>query len=316
MGHNYLFGAVWHLLYGVLFALLYLALTGFVVWWIDPSNVKHYVIIFAGSFNLIVSGGLIAGTSLFVFLTQKSIPGLIENEFDKKALAATGFAKEKSNYFSVPRAIIFSANFAVIAAFIFIYCFTFPVSGIAQWFMIVYSCIEYALGVYVGRKLFYIAYMLSAISEVEIRTPILSDNKLNEILTYVNVLSTLTVVFVYVITRSFHDAPLILSPGLTPDAKIVLMLPAFVAVPVLVLFNFYPRVVMRRLLTRSIDLETAKLRERISREELSFTERASFVMSYDKLKKEELRSLLQLSLSDLPMGLTLLVAIAGLILKG
>lgn len=316
MGRDYLFDAVWHQLYGVLIALLYLALTGFAVWWFDPPSVKHYVVAFAGSFNLVVSGGLIIGTSLFVFLTQKSIPGLVESEFNREALASTDFAKEKRNYFSVPREIVFSANYAVIAVFIFSYCFKFPVSSFAQWFMIAFSSIEYALGVYVGRKLFYIAYMLNAISEIEIHTPILSDSKLNGVLTYVNVLSTLTVAFVYVITRSFHDSPLILGAGLTPDARLILMLPAFVAVPVLVLFNFYPRVVMRRLLTRSIDLETAKLRERISREEMSFAEKASFIMSYDRLKKEELRSMLQLSLSDLPMGLTLLLTITGLILKG
>lgn len=315
MGHNYLFKAVWHLLFGVVIALSYLSLTGFAVWWFDPANVQRFAITFAGTFNLIVSGGLIIGTSLFVFLTQKSIPGLIEDEFDKEALSTTGFAKEKGRYLSVPRTMTFSANFAVLAAFIFSYCFAFPIPGIAQWFLVAFSCVEYALGVYVGRKLFYIAYMLNAISEIDIRTPVLSDSKLNEILTYVNVLSTLTVAFVYVITKSFHDGPLALGAGFTPDAKIILVLPAFIAVPVLVLFNFYPRAVMRRLLTRSIDLETAKLRDRISREELSFTEKASFVMSYDKLKKEELRSMLQLSLSDLPMGLALLLTIIGLILR-
>jgi len=315
MGHNYLFKAVWHLLFGVLVTFSYLALTGIVVWRVQPGAVQRYAILFAGSFNFVVSGGLILGTALFVFLTQKSIPSLIEKEFSAEALSKTTFSKEKRRYLSVPRTVTFSANFIVLAAFIFSYCFTFPISGIAQWFLIAFSCLEYALGVYVGRKLFYTAYMLNAISEVDIQKPILSDNKLNEILTYINILSTLTVAFVYVITKSFHTGPLVLGTGFTVDSKILLILPALIAIPVLVLFNFYPRAVMRRLLTRSIDLETARLRDRISREDLSFTEKISFLMSYDKLKKEELRSMLQLSLSDLPIGLTVLIAIVGLVLK-
>ncbi len=314
MGHTYLFTLVWHLVYGFLITSVYFALTGLAVWQIEPHNLSKFIELFAASFNCVISGGLIIGAASFVFATQRSIPQLIEDEFDSESLKETGFEKEKRRYLSVARSITFSANFAAIGFFIFFFC-RFPVGGLAQWFLIAFSCVEYALGVYIGRKLFYTAYMLNAISEVRLRKPILSDSKLNGVLTYVNILSTLTVIFVYVIVRSYYDGPFLFSSILSSQLRIVLVIPAMMAVPVLVLFNFYPRSVMRYLYTRSINEELSKLRERLSREHMTYTERMSFVMSYDKIKKEELRGMLQLSLSDLPMGITIVLMVIGIILK-
>lgn len=83
----------------------------------------------------------------------------------------------------------------------------------------------------------------------------------------------------------------------------------------IVVFNFYPRVVLRKLFEREIQGEVETLTEKLKNEHLSEMERMSFVVEYDRLAKEEVKGKLQLSLSDLPMAITIVLMIIGLLVK-
>jgi hypothetical protein len=314
MRPNYLFKVVWHLLYGFLASLTYCAATGLAIWRWQPTLTANYLECFIASFNCIISGGLIIGAATFVFLSQKSVPETIEASIPQSALATTTYKIEKGRYFSIVRSISFSSNFVALAFFLFYFC-EFPVGGFGRWFLIAFSCLEYALGVYVGRKLFYIARIMYAVSDVTVTKRLFRESQLDTVITYVNILSTLTAIFVYVHVRSYYGGPFLYNSIISAPLKIVFLLPAVIATPVLVLFNFYPRTVLRRLYKKSIAEEVSELTNALRNEHLSEMERMSFMIAYDRLAKDELKSMLQLSLSDLPLGITVIVTVIGVLVK-
>jgi hypothetical protein len=254
------------------------------------------------------------GTASFVLLTQRSIPRFIEQTFGPDALSQTDFKKQKSRYFSLRKTLTFSTNFIVVGFGIFYLC-KFPFDGIAESFLIVWACVQYALGVYVGRKLFYIAHMLHAVADIRISKDIFTDDVLGAIVSYVNILSTLTVIFVYVHVTSYYHGPFVYDSQFTDSPRIALLLPAIIAMPVLVIFNFYPRSVLRKLYSASIDLEQKRIEASLMDEQLPDLERRAYLMEWDKLAKDDLRTRLQLSLSDLPIGITIVIMIIGLVVK-
>jgi hypothetical protein len=314
MRPSYLFTLVWHLLFGFAASLAYCAVSGLAVWLLEPSMVAKYLEAFIGLFNCVISGGLIIGVASFVFSSQLSVPQTIEASISPRALAGTQFSVEKRRYLSVARSVTFSANFVIFSAFIFYFC-KFPVEGIAEWSLIAFSCLEYALGVYVGRKLFYIARMMHSVVDVEVTKDLFRRSELDVVITYVNILSTLTVIFVYVHVKSYYNGHFLYNSIISESLKIIFLLPAVIATPVLVLFNFYPRAVLRRLYKRSIGDEVSKLTEMLLSQHLSDIERMSFMIAYDRLAKDEMKSLLQLSLSDVPMGITIIIMIVGVLVK-
>jgi len=300
---------------GFAMALAFGAATAGVVWFTEtPDTLKRYLEAYFISFNCLISGGLILGTAIFVFQSQESIPSFIESAFDEASLKETTYAEKKKRFLSRRRSITFSADFAVVGFVIFYFC-KFPFRGVPEYFLIFFACTQYALGVYVGRKLFYVAQMLNSVEEIRLTRNIFKDDDLGYIISYVNVLSTLTIIFVYVHVTSYYHGPFEYSSILSSSLRVALLLPAVIAAPVLVIFNFYPRVVLRRLYSRSIADQVKRLTDRLKSRSLSEFERMSCVIEYDKLWKDELRNRLRLTLSDLPIGITIVIMIVGLILK-
>jgi hypothetical protein len=310
-----LFKLMNQMLWGFAIALLYGAATSGIVWLLGPGEAfQKYLEAYFVSFNCLISGGLIIGTAIFVFRSQASIPSFIENTFAEHSLSETSFDQEKIKYLSLRRSITFSTEFVIIGFIIFFFC-QFPVRGAPEYFLIFFGCLEYALGVYVGRKLFYVAQMLHSISDIKLARNIFKDDDLGYTISYVNVLSTLTIIFVYVHVTSYYGGPFEYTSVFSSSLRVALMLPAVIATPVLVIFNFYPRMVLRRLYSRSIALEVARLTERLRSKKLSDFERMSYIIEYDKLSRDELRNRLRLSLSDAPIGITIIVMVIGLIVK-
>jgi len=304
-----------HVLWGFGLALAYGIATSGLVWITDqPDLFKRYAEAYFVSFNCLISGGLILGTALFVFLTQESVPLFIESAFDKTSLDETTYYQQKQKYLSLRRSMTFSTDFIVVGFLIFYFC-KFPFRGPPEYYMIAFACLEYALGVYVGRKLFYIAQMLNSILDIKLTRNIFRDDDLGYVIGYVNILSTLTIIFVYVHVTSYYAAPFEFSSVVSPSFKIALLLPAVIASPVLIIFNFYPRMVLRRLYSRSIADEVGDLTRKLRSKNLTEYERLSYVIEYDKLCKDELRNRLRITLSDLPIGITIITMIVGLLIK-
>jgi hypothetical protein len=286
-----------------------------VVWLFETSDTfRRFLEAYFVSFNCLISGGLIIGSAIFVFRSQRTIPMLIEQAFDPQSLNETKFHEQKRKYLSLRRTLTFSTDFIAVAFVIFYFC-KFPFRGLPEYLLIFCGCLQYALGVYMGRKLFYVAQMLAAIQDIRLTKNIFKDDDLGHIISYVNVLSTLTIIFVYVHVTSYYNGPFEYSSMVSSSLRIGLILPAVIATPVLVIFNFYPRAVLRQLYSRCIADQVDRLTDRLRHHGLSDYERMSCVIEYDKLWKDELRSRLRLTLSDLPIAITIIAMVVGLVVK-
>lgn len=257
-------------------------------------------------FNCLISGGLIVGSAIYVFRTQRDIVETIEQTFLPENLAATRYGIEKQKYLSKRRSTEFATEF-IVAGFVIFYLCRFPLTGLAETFMIAFACMEYALGVYVGRKLYYAGSMLETIADIKIHENIFSTDKLGSIIAFVNIVSTMTIIFVYVHVSSFYFGPFLYDSDVGWSAKILLILPAVIATPVVLIFNFYPRTIIRNLYKKSIDQEIFRLTDSLHKEGVTKNDRMSTMMQYHNLQDEELKYRLRVTLSDLPIAITVIL---------
>jgi hypothetical protein len=270
---------------------------------------------FTGSFKTIISLGLILGTWLIVFRTQDVISETIEAAFSQGELEATHYFINKQKFYSLKRSISFSAEFIVVAFIVFTYCCQFALSKWGQVLMIIAMCTQYALGVYVGRKLMYTGMMLHSLLTAPVKRNLFKNRELDAINVYVNVASTLTLIFGYIHVRGYFDGQFQYGSILGESSKVFLLIPVIIATPVLLIFNFYPRAVLRKLYSKSIDVEIGRLKEAMTNDSISEYEKRSILLEFEKMSRDELRYSLQLTLSDLPIGITILVMALESLLK-
>jgi hypothetical protein len=116
--------------------------------------------------------------------------------------------------------------------------------------------------------------------------------------------------------HSYFYGPFSYPYAIGESARFLLLFLAIIATPVLLIFNFYPRTVLAAVYSRSIDIEIKNLKRRLKKESLTPFERMSYVIEFNKMARDELRHRLRLSLSDLPVAITIFATIIGLILRG
>lgn len=300
---------------GLAISLTYGVVSSAFLWYLGgKSEAQLFFVAYTSSFKTIISLGLILGTALIVFFSQNVIPKTIEDAFTKAQLSNTDYDYYKRRFASLRISITFSAEFIVVAFIIFSYC-QFPLSRRGEVLMVVAACTQYALGVYVGRKLVYTGMMLHSLLPIIVTRNLFRKRELDAINPYVHVASTLTVIFVYIHVIGYYEGPFLYGSILGQSIKLFLLLPALIATPVLLIFNFYPRAVLRKLYGQSVDVEIRKLKEALKDEELSDYEKRSYVIEFDKMSRDELRYNLQLTLSDLPIGITILIMVLEPLLR-
>lgn len=270
------------------------------------TEIPLFLTAYTTSFKTLFAFGLILGTALIVFRSQSVIPHTIESAFTDSQLSKTKYFFYKRRFESVRRSITFAADFIIVAFVIFSYC-GFPLDKTANAIMIISACGQYGLAVYVGRKLFYAGMMLHSLLDAPITRNLFKKRELDEINAYVHVASTLTIIFVYVHVLGYYGGPFAYRSFLGQSVKPLLLLMAVIATPVLLIFTFYPREVLRRVYSQSIDCEIKNLQETLRNEKLSAFEKRSFLMECNKMARDELRYSLQLTLTDLPIGVTILI---------
>ena len=299
--NTFFFGLVAAAAYGLLGA-------GIVFTFGGMTEVNAFLAAYTTSFKTLFALGLILGTALVVFRSQNVIPQTIEAAFTDAHLSQTQYSLYKMRFQSPRRSIVFAAEFIVVAFVIFVYC-GFPLSRPSEVIMIIAACAQYALGVYVGRKLFYAGMMLHSLLGARVERNLFRERELDEINSYVHIASTLTVIFVYVHVIGYYTGPFLYRSFLGQSVKPLLLLPALIATPVLLIFTFYSRAVLRKLYSQSIDYEIENLRQVLQDEKLSAYEKRSYLIAFDKMSRDELRYSLQLTLSDLPIGITILIMV-------
>jgi hypothetical protein len=276
---------------------------------------QRFFVAYTSSFKTIISLGLILGTWLIVFRTQDVISETIEAAFTRDELDATHYFINKQKFYSLKRSISFSAEFIVVAFIVFTYFCRFALSEWGQVLMIIAMCTQYALGVYVGRKLMHTGMMLHSLLTATVNRNLFRNRELDAINVYVHVASTLTLIFGYIHVRGYFDGQFEYSGILGESSKVFLLIPVIIATPVLLIFNFYPRAVLRKLYSKSIDVEIKRLKEAMTNESTSEFEKRSYLLEFEKMSRDELRYSLQLTLSDLPIGITILVMALESLLK-
>jgi hypothetical protein len=309
------FRLMWTLFHGLLLSLLYGLVSFAILWHVGgKSEAQPFFVAYTSQFKTIVSLGLIVGTAMIIFRYQDAIPQIIEAAFTKAELSETDYFSHKRRFESLRHSIEFSAEFIVIGFIIFSLC-RFALPKGAERLMVIAACIEYALGVYVGRKLIWAGMMLHTLLKVPVTRNLFAKRELDDINIYVNVASTLTIIFVYLHVMGYYEGPFSYNSFLGHSVKPFLLLPAVIAAPVLLIFNFYPRAVLRKLYSDSIDVEIKKLQEMLQSETSSASEKRSYLMQCDKMCRDELRYSLQLTLSDLPIGITILLMVLQPLLR-
>jgi hypothetical protein len=188
---------------------------------------------------------------------------------------------------------------AVVVAFvIYSYC-QFPLSKTAERLMLVAVCSEYALLAYVGRKLLYAAMMLHSLLGASVTRNLFRKRELDAINAYANLASTLAVIFVCFHVVTYYSGPFLYSGLFGQAIKTFVLLPALVAGPLLLICSLYPRVVLKKLYGRSIDIELRRLKKAMQTEDSSAVEKRFYLIEFDKMSRDELRAHLQLTLGDL-----------------
>jgi len=280
----------------------------------DRSSAAAFVKAYLATFNTTIAFGLIIGTALIVYRSQAVIPEVISATFTADRLAATEYFKFRRRFDNFGDSVTFMGEFAVIAFVIFAYC-DFPLSPLGEAAMILAASAQWALGVYVGRKLCYAGMMLHSLTTIKVERNLFEHRELDGINTYVNIVSTLTIIFVYVHVRAYFHGPFEYRSAVGESVKLFLVLPAIIATPVLLIFNFYPRLVLRKIYGESINIAIKELQATLQNEGANYLEKRSHVIAFDKMSRDELRYSMQLTLNDLPIGITILIMIIEPLVK-
>lgn len=283
-------------------------------WATGGDAAKEFLIAYIGPFNTLASLGLALMTALIVARTQNLIPDAIEAAFSEDELALTSYAEQKERFNSLRRNVIFTAMCAAIGFLIFYFC-RFPFTGPAEVLMMSAAVAQWALGGYIGRKLRYAGMMLYALFDVNVHRNLFKERELDAINTYVHLVSTLAVIFVYVHVRGYYSAPFKYDRYLGESAQVLLLLPAILATPVALMFNFFPREVLQTIYGKSIDVEMRRLQVTLQSESTSDAEKHLRMMTFSKMWREEMRYGLKLTLGDLPISLAVLIMVLEPLIK-
>jgi hypothetical protein len=283
------------------------------VWRIGgKAEAQLFFAAYTTSFRTVLSLGFILGTALIVFYRQDVIPATIERAF--KGNLTKDYYYYKRRFSNLRISLTFSGEMILIAFVIFSYS-RFPLSRPGEVLMLIAACAEYGLAVYVGRKLMYTAMMLHSLLAIPVRRNLFRNRELDGIIPYVHVTSTLTIIFLYVHMVGYYNGPFLYDSILGRSIKIFLLLLPIIATPVLLIFNFYPRTVLTKIYDQSIDVEIARVRKAMRNEALSPYEKRSYLMELNRMSRDELRYSLQLALTDLPIGITILIMVLQLLLQ-
>lgn len=299
---------------GFLLSALYGALSATAVWSVGSSSeATQFLVAYFKTFNSAVSGGLVFALAFLVYRTQGYIPGIIETTFTRRELEVTPYFSQKKELHNSLKSVRLSSGFAIIAMFIF-YFADFPSDGLPEHLLIAAGCCQYAAGVYVGRKIFYVAQLLRSIEEIRVTKELFRQDKLAGVSLYVNSISTATAFSVYIGVISYYRAPFTYKSVVGEAMVTAMLLPAIIAIPVL-LIAYYSRSAVRRIYEKSIELSVRRLTARAENNHLKTFETETEVVDFHKLHLDELNRKLRTTMEDLPMavvvGLALLSAFKG-----
>lgn len=278
----------------------------------SESEAQLFWIAYTTSFKTIFSLGLFLGTALFVYRTQAQVPKTIEAVL--KGHLSADYYYYKRRFWSLRSSVTISVEAVMVAFVIFSYCH-FPLRKPGEVLMLVAACSEYGLGAYIIHKLLYAGMMLYSLLTAAITRNLFRTRELDAVNTYVHLISTLAISSVCIHVIGYYRGPFIFGSILGTSMKTFLLFPALLATPLLVILHFYPRAVLQRLYSQSIDLERRRFKRALENEALSAFEKRYYLIEFEKISQNELRSNRGLTLGDLLLGITVLIMVLVLFLR-
>lgn len=293
----------------LIFSIIYAALSFLVLWWIVGEDMAAEAL----RFFVLDYGGLITGTGcatlwFMSFLVLRFVPDLIEEAIPDSEIEGTDYAFWKRRFDSDFHGL---AQFATyfIGGYAIYSLLNFPVPDGAQIVFTLFTALQFAFGGFVGRKIWCVGHMLRSLEDVSPREWLFDSDAFPRLIYLVNIFTflvlLLTVVHTYVHSRIDYVA----SSEFSVLAQSLVYLPLVLAFPVLVLFNFYPRMVINRLYLKSIRLRKDSLAEKLIELDEPEMSKLKHKIDYEKYLNEEFRYRQKVALSELPVALTIVVAV-------
>lgn len=294
--------------FGFLLSALYGCLGAVAAWYFGCTpDLTQFAEAYFKTFNSAVSGGFVFATALLVYRTQSYIPDIIERTFTSRELSQTGYFQQRRKLFNAWKTAILSTGFAVAAMFIF-YSAGFPLDKMSNGFLIIAGCLQYAAGVYIGRKIFHIAHLLRSIESIRITKDVFKADKLFGVSMYVNSVSTATAIAVYIGVRSYYYAPFEYNSLFGKAVATAMFIPAIISIPVL-LFAYYSRTSIRRIYQHSIEYSLRNIKRKGKDDNLSDFQVETSTVELEKRLRDELNFRLRTTLEDLPMAVIVGIAL-------
>lgn len=239
---------------GLPISLIYSLLSSALLYFSDgKSEAQLFLAAYNTSFKTPIALALIIGTALFAFRSQDILPNTIEATLSDAQLAPTDYSLYRQRLLSRRRSLALVTEVAATVFVVLVYC-QFPLQGLAETLMIVSACVQYALLVYVGRKLFYAGMMLHSLLDVVIDRNLFKEREIDDVKTWINMVSALTIIFICIHFIGYSEGPFLFKSLIGEIMRPFLMVPAFLAAATLALLNFHAKFVLGELYSRSISV--------------------------------------------------------------
>ena len=236
--------------FGFVISLVYGVLGSAIVYFMDSKNqAKLFLAAYNTWFNTLIASGLLLGTALVVFKTENIVPTVIERAFAPDQLAKSDYFAYKHRFTSTKRSVAFAAELFVAGFALFLLC-QFPLEKLAESLMILASCLQYALGAYILRKIVYAGLMLHSLLNIPLTRNLLKARELDEVYVFTVLGSILMIASGYAHTIGYFDGPFKYE-RYGEGIKIVLAFPALIAGPMLALIACHSIVVVKRIYRKS-----------------------------------------------------------------
>lgn len=276
-------------------------------------TVDETVALSTANYFVLGYGGLITGTAcatlwLMSLLVLPLASTLIEDAVPAEEIEKTDFWYWKARFNSFHHGLAqFTTYF--LGGFVIYTSLEFPVQEQAQTSLVLFTAFQFACGGFVGRKIWCIGHMLRSLEGVVPRDDLLESEALPKLIYLVNIFTFLVLLMTVVHTYFHVKIDFVSAHAASELMEPLVFLPLVLALPVLVLFNFYPRMVVNRLYLKSIRLKKDWLADKMSNLEEPEMAKLKHSVDYEKYLNEEFRYRQKVALSELPVALTIIVAI-------
>jgi hypothetical protein len=264
-------------------------------------------------------GGLATGTACATLFLMSisvlgSLPKLIEDAIPDSEIKKSTYEFWRTRFASLPLGLMqFTTYFA--GGFAIYSLLGFPVGNHSKSLLVVFTSLQYAFGGVIGRKLWCLGHMLRSLEVVDPREDLLESESLPRLIYAVNIFTFLTLLMTTV--HTYFHANIQYGPHseLLSILQPIVYLPLILAMPVIVLFNFYPRMVVNRLYLKSIRQRKDRLTRKIERSDESDISKFKHTIDYEKYLNEEFRYRQRVALSELPVALTVILALIAVAVR-